>query len=234
MSSGKHTTPLQDRLSMYSLAAGSVAALAAGNASAVVVDVGTSGTPLVSATGDANNTVDIDIDGDGQNDFQIEVISNNLPAHNGAVHIRGLANTFNTSGQNSIHYGGSCGSGYAGNLAAGTPFNATNPTLNWGETTVQIRTVYQTCNFTDNTWGYLGLRFVNASGTHYAHLRIRNRTGSIYVDLEGGAYGSTADEEIVVGAQEVKSVPVGGAVPLGLSLMAIGAAALRRRERKSH
>jgi len=162
--------------------------------------------------------------------------------------------TFSVTVNNNIGdgYGGYCGSvwlsadfpsgwtAYAQPIAAGSQVDESFDYGNGGY-------LYRDCEGEDpgvfelGERGFIGFRIpaddIAFRGTepqswHYGYMDVEI-SGDLTAEINAVWYESTPDTPITIPApfQDVRSVPVGGALPLGLLLFAAGAAALRRRNR---
>jgi hypothetical protein len=82
---------------------------------------------------------------------------------------------------------------------------------------------------TDGGWlrgdtGYFGFKFTNSGNTHYGWAEMTLSTNSLQVTINEAWYNDTPDGSVVVGA----AVPEPAEVGLGLGVLALGAAGLRR------
>lgn len=219
--SNSHDT--QKRLAIYSAIAG---VLAVGTAQAAPTESPLS-FPISLVDSTDNNGglyADIDIDNSGQIDYRLYVDFNtNCTYNNGFSYFSG-------------QYGGgieiSQGS-YAGMIAAGTPVS--------GAMSFSSFSVLQGCysapgNFPTPSRGFVAVSFMNGNNLHYGYLDVETFAGSAGVSVLSACYESLPNTEIEAGACDsrgpARPVPVGGLIPLTLGVLAIGAAALRRRRRQ--
>lgn len=162
--------------------------------------------------------------------------------------------TFSVSvnNNNGDGYGGYCGSvwlsadfpsgwtAYAQPIAAGSQVDDSFQFGSGGY-------LYQDCEGQDpgvfelNERGFIGFRIPAEDDVpnrgfidswHYGYMDVEI-SGDLTAAINAVWFESTPDTPITIPApfQDVRSVPVGGALPLGLLLFAAGAAALRRRNR---
>ncbi len=221
------------RLGGYLMTAGGLG-LAAGAANAAVTHIN------VTQTVTANNGVqqyDIDINGDTSVDLQVMVYDNGV-GNPGYISIQGQDNTVVHIAQRQTC---SAGEYYAGNVAPGTTIDSTlfgTPTPQaWGFIWSPNR-INDCNNFVTGQWGTLAFREGTPGNYIYGYLNVRPGLGSTILEIDGGAYESTPNTPIAVPdptAGEPRPVPVGPSVPLGISLLVAGAAAMRlRAKRKPH
>ena len=216
---------LERRLAFYTVAAS--AGMLAGAASAEPTDANINIT--VTAGPGSSDFEEFDVDGDSELDFELEV-------------------DYGGSG----FYGGYCGevllfssenpdagwTAYAQPIAPGTQIDETFEfaTFDW---------LYEGCPddppgvFGLDERGFIGFRLPadDARGTptswQYGYMDVEI-TGDLTAIIHEVIFETTPDTPITVAGTappEARPVPVGGAVPLGLLVLAAGAAALRRRNR---
>lgn len=223
------------RLGGYLMTAGGLG-LAAGAANAAVTQIN------VTQTVTANNTSQtyyVDLDNDSVDDLYFAVYDSG-PGNPGQISVGQASGTIQY--HISQRLGCSEGEYYAGNVAAGatidsTLFNSPTP-QSWAMVWSPNR-INDCNNFVTGQWGTLAFRKQTTPGNYvYGYLNIRQSLGSNILDIDGGAYESTPNAPIAVPdptAGEPRPVPVGPAVPLGISLLVAGAAAMRlRAKRKPH
>ena len=213
---------IDTRLAMYTLAAG---ALMAGNAQAVPTK-STSSFP-VSAE---DSSVQIFINNDAFHDFTLSSTTNLSCIYND-----GFAQlTANPSYAGGVLYHSNpeyAGMISAGTFVSGSSFFSDRPYLvtcatNSGEFWVPAR-------------GFAGVKFQNQNGqTFYGYLDVESSAGSLISTIYGACYESEPDTPIEVDACDLWQrkiypfeVPVGGLIPMSLAVLALGAAASRRRRR---
>jgi hypothetical protein len=215
---------IDTRLAMYTLAAG---ALVAGNVQAVPTK-STSSFP-VSAE---NSSVQIFINDDAFHDFTLSSTTN-------------LSCTFNDGfaqlTRNPSYAGGvlyHSNPEYAGMISAGSSVS--------GSSTFSNPPYLVTCGtnsgeFPVPTRGFVGVKFQNENGqTFYGYLDVETRAGSLISTIHGACYENYPDTPIELDACDLRhrdnpinpiAVPVGGLIPMSLAVLALGAAASRRRRR---
>lgn len=226
----QHTGAMR-RLGTYLMAAGGVG-LVAGEAGAVVVDI--AGIGNITAN-NGQTSLDIDVDGNAVNDFTVTVADPGGIAENIFFQGIGVGNEANR-GQR-----GTCliTASYANNVAPGTAINAALG-ASWGQFNViwDKDRIADCNNFVTGVQGILPIRFMRGGNQHYGYLKVTRNAGSNILNIAGGAYESTPGGAIAANDTtnvQPTSVPVGPAVPIGVSLLIAGAAALRhRRQRKTH
>lgn len=240
MSAMKTGRTVPERLAMYSMAFGAMGVSAGTLAAPVVIPA--LGSMEVDNTSD---TFAVDVNGDLTDDFTFSVSDNGNDTY--YSYIQG------TQAENKIFveyfddppvY---CGNYYyAGLIAAGTDvgpaLGGDDPTSpdpgfsNFAYFSVANSPGEECGFFTRGTRGFIGFKFEVAGNTHYGYLDVELREGSTIVEVFGGAYESQADTPILIplSQHEVTPVPVGGAIPAALGLLALGAAALRRRKSAAH
>jgi hypothetical protein len=219
---------LERRLASYTIAAG--AGVLASTAGAAPTDPGIN----VSLTAGTADFVDqtIDIDGDGNDDFLFQVrtdYTDNSSGYCGAVELRP------ESTQRGV-------TAYNAPISAGTQIDETTDFNEYQGF------LYNGCDwftegygFDPGDRGFIGFRIPEADQVRGIN---SYRYGYMEVEVLGDLDGLTGiihdvkiesepDTPITVRGDflEPRTVPVGGAVPLGLLLFAAGAAALRRRNR---
>lgn len=222
------------RLGGYLMTAGGLG-LAAGAANAAVTQINV--TQTVTANG-GSQTYYVDLDNDSVDDFYFSV-EDGGPGNPGRISASPASGTLHFH----VSQRGSCAVDpyYAGNVSPGTSIDATlfNPSGYSWPTIWSPNRINDCNNFVTGQWGILAFRKETTPGNYvYGYLNIRQSLGSNILDIDGGAYESTPNAPIAVpdpAAGEPRPVPVGPAVPLGISLLVAGAAAMRlRAKRKPH
>lgn len=218
--SSKARKSVDTRLAVYTAVAG---ALAAGAAHAAPTPSPNAPATLTDTT--VNNSgvsLPFDIDGDGNTDFNLYVEWRNDCGINppGQIRLNGQAPTAFARDT----------SGYAGMITPGTSIGS-------GQT-YDVSTPLQLCysdqgNFPAPSRGLVGVSFQIQGATHYAYLDIETATSSLEATIHEACYESEPRTSIQAGTKcrETAAIPVGGAIPLTLGVLALGAAALRRRRR---
>ena len=218
---------IDTRLAMYTLAAG---ALVAGNAHAVP----TKSTSIYPVSAE-DSSVQIFVNDDAFHDFTLSATTNpSCPFNDGFAQL-----TSNPSYAGGVLY--SSDTPYAGMISAGFSVS--------GGSTFSTQPYLATCatnngEFPVPTRGFAGVRFQNESGqTFYGYLAVETVAGSLIATVYGACYESEPDTSIELDACNLRSdfprpthppstsVPVGGLIPMSLGLLALGAAASRRRKR---
>ncbi len=229
MNSDIRTENTQQRLAIYSAIAGVLtagAAHAAPTASPLDFPLNVEDTD----GGYASQSIDIDIDDNGQIDFTISVDFRS-------------GNSSCNYGSGPISFAGSYGGSvsvdpsnyYAGMISSGESISSAGI---WSEYYTGLTgCYYDTGNWPAPSRGFLGVRFTRGNDTHYGYLELETYEGSLGVNIIEACFESDPDTAIEAGScpeERTTSVPVpvGGAIPLTLGLLAIGAAALRRRRRQ--
>ena len=220
---------LERRLASYTIAAG--AGVLASTAGAAPTDPGIS--ESLTAGPAESVSVNLDIDRDGDDDFEFQVRTN-YPESSGYC---GWVELRPESTQRGV-------TAYNAPISAGTQVDETTPFNEYQGF------LYNGCDWFDENYGFdpgdrgfIGFRIPEPDAVRgsspdsfrYGYMEVEvqgdidNLTGIIHdVKIE-----SEPDTPITVRGDvfEPRTVPVGGAVPLGLLLFAAGAAALRRRNR---
>ena len=129
---------------------------------------------------------------------------------------------------------------YAGNLAPGATVD--------GDADLRSNTHYvygslyndPACSFfTLGESGFIGFSINRNGQPHYGYMEVEVREGSTIFEIIGGEIESDSDTPITVqdahdngdpAPGDPRAVPVGGALPVGLGLLALGALALRRKK----
>ena len=232
---------LLQRIATYSAVAGA-SVLGSAPALADVVSIN----PAATGTFTGDNSCDggnLDLDNDGNDDFYVSACD--FGGGDAEVYFSfqwapdGGANQMpvdNCSSTNYSPYG-------ATNVTAGTSISETTGDM-WNQ---YYAPVWQEegeadgCNnFDQGVPGFVPFRLCNANGSggcdgyRYGYLEVSWDRGSSIVTILGGEYETSANTPITAAARingGAVAVPVGGAVPLGISLLALGAAALRRRRK---
>ncbi|MEQ8800818.1 hypothetical protein [Haliea sp.] len=218
------TDSISSRLALYSAATG---LLAAGSAQAAPVQ-STASFTLVNEVENTSVSQLIDIDGDGTDDFQLQVIlrppgdcnfgetgevvladayGGNTSYYAGLVSGDPIAGDLGGSGESTYNYLTTCSGGYG---------SETFPSAGEG------------------TRGFVGVSFQIDGATHYGYLELEVRQGSLIADLISACYNDNPGDPIAAGAcvREVVGVPIGGLIPLTLGVLTVGAFAVRRRRRQ--
>jgi hypothetical protein len=231
-------------LSLYSLAAGA-GVLASGGLSASVVDTGLTGSVSVDP-GNAWEEINFDVNGDGSTDFRLAAFSSTRDGNycGSARFSPAQFPDFGVARDDREDW-----SGYAALIAAGAEVGGSlgydSGGYLWGSCYPEFS---PGGNFSPDTRGFIGFRFPLSNAIEgrdagdffygYADVEVTSSGpgaytatifGIFYEDQPGvpiQAGGGTAPEPTAP-----VSVPVGGAIPLGLLLLASGALALRRRQR---
>ncbi|GEM_PF-3460507 len=218
---------LDRRLAYYTVAAG--AGMIAGSASAAPVNANINIT--VTAEEGGFEFESFDVDGDSNLDFQLQVSLGSSDGYGG------YCGEVVLSAQNESGW-----TAYAQPITPGTQIDETfdYTGYNW---------LYEGCPFSEpgffdlNERGFIGFRIPagvvptgeQAGSWHYGYMDVEVAEGSLSGIIHEVWYEATPDTPITVprGTPEInfRSVPVGGALPLGLLIFAAGAAALRRRNR---
>jgi len=215
---GKST---QSRLALYSAAVG---LMAAGGAQAAPTQSSVSFT-LIGTSENPNQTQSFDIDGDGTDDFSLTVSFNESCETGEAGEVR-LNDEY--AGNASFYAGLAGGTTVSDGLGESTDDYNTHYLVTcsgWGEET------FPTVN--GGTRGYVGVKFMIDGQPHFGSLDISTRQGSLIAQLNGACYESEPNTPLAAGAC-VQAVPVGGLLPMGLGLLALGAGALYRRNKRLH
>ncbi|MEX1309023.1 MAG: hypothetical protein AB1Z65_01260 [Candidatus Sulfomarinibacteraceae bacterium] len=179
----------------------------------------------------------IDIDGNGVDDFELQVQFGEFcdAGNNGGARISSLVQGNQVSsvdGQNGD---------YAGLVASGSPIPGSLPFPPGSQWTLMA------CYTEENGGGEPGLaplalgdtglfavQFMRDGALHNGFLKISVEDGSVIGTALEGCYESEPRAALSAGRCYVPPIPVNGAiVPLSLAMLAIGAAALRRRKRQA-
>ena len=217
---------LERRLAYYTMAASAGMLATAASAAPTNANISVS---VTAEEGDFESE-EFDVDGDSSMDFNLQVSLNNSDGYAGYCG-QVLLSSSNGSGWTA----------YAQPIAPGTEVDDSFQYTGWDY-------LYQGCEDSDpgvfglNERGFIGFRipagdFIargeDPSSWHYGYMDVEILDGSLTGNINAVWYESTPDTPIRIPApfQDVRSVPVGGALPLGLLLFAAGAAALRRRNR---
>lgn len=227
------------KLALYSTAVGASSLIATG-LSAAIIDTGLSGS--VSANPESTvERIEFDVTGDGENDFYLEARSRSGGTC-GEATMGGIFNPVIFSSR--AEFGESEDFGYAalvapgGSIPAALQFNSF--THLWVDCTDPAKG-----NFPPPTRGFVGFRLPagqprgNGSADFlfgYADVEVISpEAGTYTATVHGIFFENRPGVPIQAGARgtptEAVPVPVGGAVPLGLLLLAAGGLALRRRQR---
>lgn len=220
---------ISSRLSLYSAAVGGALFSAASIAAPVPIDGGAvfSIGPLT----DSSDGQQFDLDGDTTNDFSVEIGDQSGPPPERYVRLGALTGGAFVA-ENLACYGANM---FASNLAPGDEIGP-GSTFN-GFVSLFRNISGEVCtNFPSGTEGFVGFRLPISGQDHYGYLRVRATEGSMEFEVLGGAYESESETSIFIpqSQHEVTPVPVGGALPIALSMLALGAAALRRRKEPVH
>lgn len=228
------------RLSLYSLAAGAGAVASAG-ALGAPIDANVSG--QISVGSDTPSAeLEIDISGNGQNDFRLRgsYFGNDC----GYVELRGLFDGVRL-GEVAVDPDFQFG-GYAALIGAG---ESVDETLEWRQGGYLFGDCGNRGFFPPTTRGFVGLRVPagvnvvtgggegdrgNGGDFFYAYADVEVTDGSLNVTIFNAFRESSLNEPITTLRGEPDRppvpVPLGGALPLGLLLLAAGGLALRRRK----
>jgi len=204
---------------MYTLAAG---AFAAGSAYAAPTQSTTDFPISVEGSGSAF----IDVDDNGQYDFVLRVSSNDSCSFNGG---EAYFDGYSYGGQ--LQYDSN---GYAGMVSMGTEVPGTMNFTGYAYLTACNNDLG---NFPVPSRGYLAISFMRGNDTHYGYLDVSTSEGSLVATVHNACFESEPGTAIEVGGcaagrmGDTRAVPVGGLVPLSLGVLALGAAAIRRRRR---
>jgi hypothetical protein len=204
----------QKRLAMYSAIAG---ALVAGSAHAAVVKSPNVPFSLSDDTLDNGGTSTyFDIDGDGQDDFNLYVDYRSDCSEN-------AYGTIGFYGQNGAQIAES--DYYAGMISPGTDIPGA---LNFSSTGNLLGCWAGPGEFVPPARGFVAVSFMSGGNLHYGYLDVETWEGSLGVTFHA-AYFEDVPETPLRASDRTSSIPVGGAIPLTLGVLALGAAALRRR-----
>ena len=231
----KSATSIHKRLAMYTSAAG--ATVVAGGAMAEVIDANISETVTANSGSDS---VMIDVNGDGTDNFQFWV---NDSAYGGSDGY-GCGSIY-FSAQNDgdgIAYDDSIDewANYAALIAEGSQVGA-GLDFDTGDTGGWATYLWGSCyepyeTLAPGNRGFIGFQFEASGDIHYGYADVEVQEGSHTGIIHAVFYESDADTPIRIGQEreqhDALSIPVGGAIPLGLLLFAAGATALRRRNRQ--
>lgn len=228
----KSTTSIQKRLAMYTSAAG--ATVVAGGAMAEVIDANISETVTAS---NGSDSVMIDVNGDGTDNFQFWVLDN---AYGGSDGYGCGSVAFWAQGtDNGIAYDDSLDDfeAYAALIAEGSQVDASLDFNTAGGTTYLWGSCYEPHeSLAPGNRGFIGFQFEASGDIHYGYADVEVQEGSHTGIIHAVFYESDSDTPIRIGQEreqhDALPIPVGGAIPLGLLLFAAGATALRRRNRQ--
>ncbi|MGD9020219.1 MAG: hypothetical protein PVF46_00350 [Lysobacterales bacterium] len=205
----------QKRLAMYSVIAG---ALTAGAAQGAVIQSPNFPVNLEDTTNDFSSvSTNFDIDDDGQDDFYLSVNFRTDCSSNGfgSAYLSAL----NGGSIEQTNY-------YAGMIAPGTVIPGTLD-MN-GNYAHLLGCSDGPGNFVPPERGYVAVSFMVGGAEHFGYLDVETYEGSLGVTIHNAYYESTPRADITVRGRTA-GIPVGGAIPLTLGLLATGAVALRRR-----
>jgi MYXO-CTERM domain-containing protein len=210
----------QSRLAIYTVIAGALTA-----ATAVAAPTQSPLTfPLnVEDTTDDSSyeVVEIDINDDGTTDFELRArFSTTCNFNDGNLYFQGQ-----NGGQVEITT-----NNYAGMIAPGASISGA---LTFSSYSYLAGCGSEPGNYPPPSRGTVAVKFMNGADTHYGYLKVETYAGSIGANVLNACFESDPDTPIDAGACTPPTpVPVGGAVPLALGVLTMGAAALRRRRRR--
>ncbi|MEZ5502379.1 MAG: hypothetical protein R3E50_06860 [Halioglobus sp.] len=202
-----------------------------------------------------------DMDGDGNNDFAVWGYSSLQSGTSGSPGNNGVAAAFGPYSSSNQEFGG--GSDDLPKLSAGFTLGPSISTDSWTSSIMDTGNdlVAGPGNGLGAGWtggpnelGFVGVRFVNASGTHYGWICLQSNPnpGNVLIQVNAYAYESTPDTPIQVGdtgngiydcgsivtpPSTNVPVPVMGPLAYGLTSLALGSLCLagmrRRREQRA-
>lgn len=232
MSKPSSSSSLKKRLAMYTSAAG--ASMVAGGAMAEVIDANISETITVTNSSDS---VMIDVNGDGTNNFSFSVWDNPYGGYGG--YGCGNVSFFAQNENDGIAYDDGVGTEwdyYAALIAEGSQVDASLDFNLWSTTHVWGDCYEPAASLAPGNRGFIGFQFEANGSIHYGYADVEVQAGSHTGIIHAMFYESDPNTPIRIGEErdehEAVPIPVGGAIPLGLLLFAAGATALRRRNRQ--
>ncbi|QFU77660.1 hypothetical protein EY643_19370 [Halioglobus maricola] len=254
MSSTSVNEPLGARIALYSVAA---TGLASGVAQAAPVE--SEGFPIsltVETGGDSYDYQEtfIDVDGDGTDDFRLWAEGRPLasPCDYGDANATASIDDSYYGDYSNYILNDEADSYYASLITDGATIDETS-TVQRRYSYLTGCYYADSGNFGPPTRGYIGFSFTVGADRHYGYFDVETAQGSLVTTIHSACFESTAGVGIAAGAcapppaappvddpgavdpdsgaaaDGPQAIPVGGLIPMSLGVLALGAAAMRRR-----